>query len=179
MVDVAFRAFNDHAVNEVVGYIIMFAVSSIILIVAVRSLTEAREGAEEVVSAVEFKNLANRVSARVVQAGIVAQDFPEASFSTTLNLPSDVDGRPYYIQATSVAVYVNASKNDVTVNATTFKLDALATLQVYVEDALLEARVRSHEETLVVKYVPSYTCPAPPGPRPCVNGAPTIVLIKG
>jgi len=89
---------DEAAVNEVLGFILMFALSSIILIFSLRAFTTAQDSSNDLVAAVELKNIANRISARLVQAGNVGQEFPQAEFKVVIRLPDEIAGYRYTIQ---------------------------------------------------------------------------------
>lgn len=92
------RRGDDAAVTEVLGFILMFALSAFILIVSMRSFNAAQDNSNALVGAVELRNIANRVSSRVVQAGIISQEFPQAEFSVTVKVPDEIAGYRYGVQ---------------------------------------------------------------------------------
>lgn len=121
---------DEGAVQEVVGFILMFALSSVILLISVQSFMGAKESSEEVLAGVELKAIATRVSSRLVDAGIVAQDFPDATFTVTLSVPRQVAGYEYEVEARPSEVVVTSLEGGLSARATTFRLEALAGLTV-------------------------------------------------
>lgn len=136
---------NDSAVSEVIGFVLSFALSAIFLLIAMNSFWVAKDNTDGVVTAVELKTIANRVAARVVEAGLSAQEFENATLNVTVPLPQELNGRGYYVEARAWAVYVNSTDGTLTASATTFKLDAVPDVQV-------TGRVQSSDEVLVVTY---------------------------
>lgn len=136
---------DDTAVSEVVGFILSFALSAIFLLIAMNSFWVAKENTDGVVTAVELKTIANRVAARIVEAGLAAQEFPNATLSVALPLPQELNGHGYYVVATPGVVYVNSTDGTLSATATTFKLDA-------VPDVRVSGTVHSANERLVVAY---------------------------
>lgn len=138
---------DDSAVSEIIGFVLSFALSAVFLLIAMNSFWVAKDNTDGVVTAVELKTIANRVATRIVEAGLTAQEFPNATFNVTVPLPQELNGRPYYVEARAWAVYVNSTDGTLTANSTTFKLDA-------VDKVLVTGRVHSSNEMLVVSYSP-------------------------
>ncbi len=136
---------DDRGVSEVIGFVLSFALSAIFLLIAMNSFWAAKDNTDGVVTAVELKTIANRVAARVVEAGITAQEFPNATLHLTVALPQELNGHLYYVEATPSMVYVRSTDGAFSASATTFKLDAVAGLQV-------RGVVHSSDERLIVTY---------------------------
>lgn len=145
---------DDGGVSEVIGFVLSFALSAIFLLIAMNSFWVAKDNTDGVVTAVELKTIANRVAARVVEAGLSAQEFPNATLDLTVALPQELNGHLYYVDATASAIYVRSTDGSLSASATTFKLDAVTGLTV-------SGRVHSSDERLIVTYS-------------LQNGAPTI-----
>lgn len=116
---------DDRGVSEVLGFILSFALSAVFLMIALTSFYAAKSNTEAVVSAVELRAIADRVSARVVEAGLIGQEFPNATYNVTIPIPTDLSGVPYYVNATASAIYVNASTGELSAHASTLRLDAV------------------------------------------------------
>lgn len=136
---------DDTGVSEVIGFVLSFALSAIFLLIAMNSFWVAKDNTDGVVTAVELKTIANRVAARIVEAGLSSQEFPNATLNVTIPLPQDLNGRGFYVEARAWAVYVNSTDGTLSATATTFKLDAVQGVQV-------TGKVQSSDEVLVVSY---------------------------
>lgn len=163
---------RDEAVQEVIGFILMFALSSIILLISVQSFTTAKEDSEAVLAAAEMKAIATRVSSRLVEAGLVSQDFPDARFNVTLDIPRQVAGYEYIVSIEPDKVeVVGTSGVPPPTTSTTFRLDAYA-------DLCITGEAVSSYGTLQV----SYYKPPPPSlvaaGQPCF-GQTSIIELKG
>lgn len=134
---------DDGAITEVIGYVLSFALSAIFLIIALNAFWSARANTDDVTAAVELKSIADRVASRVVEASLVAQEFPNATLTLQVDIPQQVNDRSYYVEATEYAVYVNTSDGTLSANATTFKLEAVSGVQVI-------GKVHSDNERLLV-----------------------------
>lgn len=139
---------DDAGVNEVVGYILTFALSAIILLVSIQSFTLARENSDSVITGVELKTIATRVSTRVVEAGLMSQEFPNSTYTVVVQIPKDLNGHPYYIDAYNNAIIATAAETGVSASASTFRLEKITNLDV-------NGRVHSSEERVVIVYTNS------------------------
>lgn len=119
------RRSNDEGVSEVLGFILSFALSAVFLMIALNSFYAAKGNTEAVVNAVELRAIADRVSARVVEAALIGQEFPNATYNVTIAVPTDLNGLPYYVEATASTIYVNASGGQLSASASTLRLDAV------------------------------------------------------
>ena len=139
------RLSRDDGVSEVIGFVLSFAISAMFLMIAMNTFFLARANSDDVVTAAQLKTIADRVAARIVEAGFVGQEFPNATLNVTINLPQDLNGHPFYVEARSHAVYANASDLPLSAMATTFNLDA-------VQGVVVSGTVFSANERLVVTY---------------------------
>lgn len=136
---------DDGAITEVVGFILSFALSAVFLIIAMNSFWVAKDNTDGVVTAVEMKTIANRVAGKIVEAGLAAQEFPNATLEITVPLPQELNGHIYYVEATPSMVLVKSTDGTLSASATTFKLDA-------VPDITVSGTAHSSGELLVVSY---------------------------
>ncbi len=143
----AFRR-RDSGASEVIGFILMFLISSFLLVVAMQSFADSQEVSDDTVTSVELKNVAARVASRVLEASIVAQDFPNATYEIKLRLPPPPDGRDYEIKLTPTDVLATATKGNAEATTTTYKLDAISGL-------VLSGTVYSWQEDIVIRYEPT------------------------
>lgn len=140
---------RDEGVSEVVGYILTFALSAIILLISVQSFTVARNNSDGVVTGVELKSIANRVASRVIEAGLVSQEFENSTFNVTIAIPKDLNGHEYTVEVDNEEVTVRAIDGTATATASTLRLDAVADLQVS------GAKVYSSNERITILYTKS------------------------
>ena len=141
------RRMRDDGVSEVLGFILSFALSAVFLMIALNSFYAAKTNTEAVVSAVELRAIADRVASRVIEAGLMGQEFPNATYNVTVAVPMDLNGVPYYVDATAATIYVNATTEEVRATASTLRLDAVAGFQV-------SGRVHSSNAHVTVTYSP-------------------------
>ncbi|MEA3202142.1 MAG: hypothetical protein QOE90_3570 [Thermoplasmata archaeon] len=136
---------DDRAVSEVIGFILSFALSSVFLLIALGTYYQASGNTDNVITGVELKGVADRVATRIVDAGLIAQEFPNASLNITMDLPQTANGHSYLVTATATAVWVNATDGVAQSNSTTFKLDQVSGISI-------SGSVYSTQERIVVGY---------------------------
>lgn len=124
------RRSDDRAVNEVLGFVLSFALSAIFLMIAMSSFWTAKSNSESVLTGTEMKAVADRVASAIVDAGLIGQEFPNSTFNQTVAVPQLLNDHDYYVQATNATVYVNSTDGSFHAVASTFKLDAVAGIWV-------------------------------------------------
>lgn len=144
------RRRNDEAVTEVIGYVLSFALSAVFLLIALNVFYTARGNTDDVVTGVELKTIASRIAGRIVEAGLISQEFENATLDLVVVIPQALNGRGYEITATSALVTVSTSDGTLAATATTFKLDAQTDVSVTTATGLplqsSSERVRVHYE---------------------------------
>jgi hypothetical protein len=124
-------AVDDRATNEIIGFVLSFALSAIFLMIAMSTFWTAKSNSESVMTATEMKAVADRVASAVVEAGLVGQEFPNATMNISVPLPQQLSGHDYVVDAYNYGVILSAPDGAFSpVNATTFKLDAVSGLSV-------------------------------------------------
>jgi hypothetical protein len=135
---------NDDAVTEVIGYVLSFALSAIFLLIALNIFTAARANTEDVVTGVELKSIADRVSARIVELGLVSQEFPATRMNVTLAIPQSLNGRLYTITAHPTNVTVATNDGLLSAVSSNFRTN--------VGGVLISGSVDSSNERIHVQY---------------------------
>ena len=121
---------DDRGFTEVLGFILSFALSAVFLMIAMSSFYTARSNTDSVLAASELKSIADRVASRIVEAGLVGQEFPNATINLTVVIPQDINGHPYQVVAKATGVWVNATDAPYSGMATVFKVDAVSGVAV-------------------------------------------------
>ncbi|HUR69060.1 MAG TPA: hypothetical protein VM370_07420 [Candidatus Thermoplasmatota archaeon] len=135
---------RDEAVTEVIGYVLSFALSAIFLLLALNVFWAARANTEAVTTGVELKTIADRVAARIVEMGAIAQEFPNATMNATLVIPQSLSGKIYTIEAQSDEVTARLNDGSLSFAATTFKLDETG--------VDVDGDVDSSNERVIIEY---------------------------
>lgn len=147
---------DDSAVTEVIGYVLSFALSAVFLLIALNLFYTAKGNTEAVVEGVELRSIADRVSGRIVEAGLISQEFPNATMNYTINIPQSLDGKPYKIVAAADKVTASTIDGTLMATSTTFKLEVIAGMTV-------SGTVQSSSERVIVTYK-------------LAGGSPTIII---
>lgn len=122
---------SDDAVAEVVGFIMMFAISAMILVFTMQAFDTTRKRTRRASAEVQLQAIADQVATRVVQAGMVGAQYPNATFNVTTRLPDHIEGFRYKVTGTNNTVYVNSTNEMVTRNSTTFETGAISGIWVH------------------------------------------------
>ncbi|MBI4393519.1 MAG: hypothetical protein HY556_06960 [Euryarchaeota archaeon] len=120
---------GDAAVSEVVGFILMFALSVVILVVSMQAFNVIRDSSRDLSDASELRLFAVQVASEAALFGKVSNDFPNATFESVIRAP-EVQGRDYYVRATNKTIFANTTDGKIRVNSTTFRLEAISNLFV-------------------------------------------------
>lgn len=136
---------DDGAVTEVLGFILSFALSAMFLMIALSAFHTARGNTDAAVTAVEIRSIADRVAARVVEASLVGQEFPNATMSITISIPAQVNGHDYRIVAQDAMVVVETLDGIARAESKTFRLEV-------VQDVTVTGQVLSAQERIVVRH---------------------------
>lgn len=149
---------DEQAVSEVVGYVLIFGILSMILILSMLAFAAVQDRAEAAVVAIEGESIAQRVASAVVNAALFAERHPaNASYLQPIDLPTDLEGNAYVIhlepasgsQAALVRVDVPGLGLDAT--APLFSADAAASVQLCATSAA--------GGRMAVRFDPNHSCP--------------------
>lgn len=135
---------RDEAVTEVIGYVLSFALSAIFLLIALNVFSAARGNTEHVVTGVELKTIADRVASRIVEMGLVSQEFKNATMDVTLVVPQSLNGKLYTVTASPDIVVAKTNDGTLSAAATTYKTDALPNIAVTGTVDSSNERIRIH-----------------------------------
>jgi hypothetical protein len=102
-------ASDQHAVSEVVGYLLTFAIAVVLLVAALQTFSVVQDYSQDLAAGTIAEDIANRIVFAVLQATDVAQRLPGVQYDFIVGLPTEIRGRPYRIEMTNSTVYVNES----------------------------------------------------------------------
>jgi hypothetical protein len=114
----------EQAVSEVIGYILMFFLSSAILMLSLQAFLYSRHTTDDLRTASEIKIIAERMAQEVAQAGVVASEMPSAVYEGVVKLP-DLRGQSYYVNASGGQLWANTTDGRFSSNSTAFNIDLL------------------------------------------------------
>ncbi len=91
-------AGDESAVSEVVGYILIFGILSMVLILSMVAFGAVQDRAEARVVLLQADSAAERVASATVDAALFAETYgASANFSQAVLLPDDLEGRAYTV----------------------------------------------------------------------------------
>lgn len=130
-------ARDEQAVSEVVGYVLIFGILSMILILSMLAFAAVQERAEKAVVAIEGESIAQRVASVVVNAALFAERHPtDSTYLQPLDLPVDLEGNSYSIvlepasPGQAARIRVDVPSLDLQATAPLFSADAATTVQL-------------------------------------------------
>jgi sensor domain CHASE-containing protein len=115
---------SDEAVSEVLGYILMFFLSSAVLVLSLQAFVQSRAATSDLQAANELRLVSDRVANEVLQAGIVAGEFPNSTYEVSIPLP-ELPGRAFYVNASATTIWANTTDGKVAADATAFQVSQL------------------------------------------------------
>lgn len=136
---------DDDAVTEVIGYVLSFALSAMFLLIALNVFHAARGNTEQVVTGVELKAISDKVASDVVDMGLVAQEFPNATMETSIDIPQSLTGRLYTVKATPAQIFAYTNDGELRAEASTYKTDAIPGIFV-------DGEVDSSNQRIIIRY---------------------------
>lgn len=120
---------GEEGASEVIGYVLMLFLSAAVLVLSLQAFQLSRASGQDVLDGAELKLVTDRVAAEVLAAASVATDMPNATFETTLRLPS-LPTRGYFLNLTSQTVYANTTDGKIHAEAGAFQVGALSSMTI-------------------------------------------------
>ena len=112
--------FGCIAVSHVVGFILTFVVISAATATVIYTTGVLAENRIEYATRIVARDIANYVVDAITEAIALKQQYPLANYSRVLEIPSDINGKPYYVEITDDRVYVNTTDGEVSESCTTY-----------------------------------------------------------
>lgn len=111
---------NNQAVSQVIGYILTFGIISTVTATVVYTTGVMIDRRSTVAAEIIAQSIANYLVDAITDGIAVKQDFPNADYSRTINVPLTINGKSYYIEATDDKVYVNTTDGRISAHSTTY-----------------------------------------------------------
>lgn len=92
------RLARDDGASEVVAYTLMFAMGATALAFSMEVLVDTQEAGAEIATARQVNQIGQMTSTLVHDAARAAQSAPNATFTTSVNLPGTLQGQNYTIR---------------------------------------------------------------------------------
>jgi len=123
---------SDKAVSEVISYVLTFAITSVVVVSTILTTNAVVDSRAKVAAGLQAQIIANQVADGLLSTVLLKQEFPDANYSTTIDIPYQLAssslnglGRPYYIEASGTRVYVNSTDGQIIENSTSYNIEEL------------------------------------------------------
>lgn len=124
---------DEDAVSEVVGYLLVFGILAMILVLSMFAFNQVQQRAEASVVEAEGQSVAQRVASAVVNAALFVEDNYDPlapalapTYSQPLDLPTELEGHSYSVSLSSLEVKVTVRDLGVVATAPLFSAEAPA-----------------------------------------------------
>jgi hypothetical protein len=152
---------DERGVSEVIGYILGFFMSFVLLMLALAVFDVRADQANRQATSIHFSDIANRVAAAALGAVEVgkaradsetAAPSDEAVYYERLRIPTQIRGQPYTISLTNSHVTVSDERGFAEEKTPLFNLQVPATCDHDEAVCLLTGSVRSSQGFVLLKY---------------------------
>ena len=100
---------RSSAVSHVIGFILTFVIISATVATVIYTTSVMINQRLSSTTKVVAQSIANAVADVVTEAMAVRQNYPQAVYHRVIEIPKDINGKSYYIEATDDYIYVNTS----------------------------------------------------------------------
>ena len=102
------------AVSHIIGYVLTLSLMAMVVAAALLMTNSVIEDKTRSAAELYAKDLANRVADAVVNVCLMKEQYPNANYSMSLEIPPQLINRyPYYIKLDNHNVYVNTTDGQV------------------------------------------------------------------
>ncbi len=130
-------ANDERAISEIIGYILVFAIISILLVLAMVAFNKLQNDAHDNVTELRAKSAGTRVASLVSKVSLLAESQASTiAVRFVADLPADLEGYDYVVYLEPAGdghverVRVNVPAIDLDVTAPLFSADAPSTLSI-------------------------------------------------
>lgn len=131
------RPPDDLGVSEVIGFLLIFAILSMVLVSSLYAFGKAQEATTERVVGLHADSIAQRIASVVVEASLFAETTQtDAKYEAIVDMPQQLEGRDFKValdSAGSGSVLVTVPALDISVTAPLFEAGGSAGLICDVE----------------------------------------------
>jgi hypothetical protein len=112
-------------VSEIVGFILTFTIISAVTSSLIYTTSIFVERRELIASEIVANDIVNYAVNSILECAAIKQTYPNTNCSITIQIPTNINGKEYYIEATAAKIYVNMTNGNIQVNSTTYKQEYL------------------------------------------------------
>lgn len=118
---------NNKAVSQVVGFVLSFAIISLITSSAIYTVSSLAETRVEYASEITSEALVNYVTNSIIECSATRRACPNANYSKIIEVPTKINNKNYYIEATNSWIFLNTTDGKIQVKSSTYKQDLFDT----------------------------------------------------
>lgn len=137
---------NNYAVSNVLGYLLTFSIVSLLMVAAVLTTNSIVESKNISAGEQIAQSLANQIADSLVDVVSLSQSNPSTFFDHSLDIPSNLAGRRYYIEITAEKTYVNSTDGKISRSCTNYNHDL---------NLGLHQKIFSDTNKIMFSYTPS------------------------
>jgi len=118
---------NNEAVSQVVGFMISFSIIIMITGSSIYTVSFLIDQRVEYVSKITGETIVNYVTNTIIECSATIDACTDVNYSKTIEIPTEIHDRSYYIEASSSMIYLNTTDDFIKVSGTTYNQDKLGT----------------------------------------------------
>lgn len=115
---------SNYAVSHLIGYTLTLSLTAIIATATILSTNNIIEDKKRDAAQLYAESIADRVSDAIINVCLVKEQYPNANYSTMIDLPRDLVGYSYYIKATNDTIFVNSTNGLITATSPTYNVSS-------------------------------------------------------
>ena len=116
---------NNKGVSQVIGFILTFAIISMVTISVIYTASTLVEQRNKAASEIIAQDIVNYIVNAIMECSATRQAYPNANYSKIIEIPTTICGRYYHIEAADSVVYLNTTDGYIVEKSTTYKQDEL------------------------------------------------------
>ena len=113
---------NENAVSQVVGHLFSILLSGIVVTSTIFVTNAIIEDKTTQAAGIQAQDIANYVADTILTVAYVKEEYTNADYSNSLDLPQNVAGLNYYIESDSENIYVNSTNGRVSKKSSLYNL---------------------------------------------------------
>ena len=146
---------NKNGVSQILGFVLSLSLTSAVVMSAGFLTSSYVDESTRSAAQTQAENIANQVVNLLVNAYIIKQQYPNASYNTSIEIPTKLVNHYYYsVTADNNGVQVKSSDNRISVTRTYFDVSEILQMDVrgWVDGSIGKITVHYDETNYVYKY---------------------------
>ena len=146
---------NKNGVSQILGFVLSLSLTSAVVISAGFLTSSYVDESTRLAAQTQAENIANQVVNLLVNAYITKQQYPNADYSTSIEIPTKLVNHYYYsVKADNNGVQVKSSDNRISVTKTYFDVSEILQMDVngYIDGSVGKITARCGETVYRGKY---------------------------